>query len=148
MEQAVFTTLTMVRDGAGNVLLQNRQNIPWPGLAFPGGHVEPGEPFTEAALREVYEETGLVLDDIRLCGVKQFVRNDGSRYVIFLYRAARFHGRLRSSPEGEVMWAPRDGLERLPIARDMAALLPVFEKDDLNEFTYCEEGGKWTNRLL
>lgn len=148
MEQAVFTTLTMVRDGAGRVLLQNRVNVPWPGLAFPGGHVEPGEPFTKAAVREVFEETGLILEDARLCGVKQFTRDDGSRYVTFLYRASRFHGQLRPSPEGDVLWVPRDELERMPLSRDMAAMLPVFEDDAKSEFTYCEDGGKWTNMIL
>lgn len=148
MEQAVFTTLTMVRDGAGRVLLQNRVNVPWPGLAFPGGHVEPGEPFTEAAVREVYEETGLILEDARLCGVKQFTRDDGSRYVILLYRASRFRGRLRPSPEGDVLWAPRAELENLPLSRDMAAMLPVFEDDRVSEFTYHKEGETWTNRIL
>ena len=148
MEQAVFTTLTMVRDGAGRVLLQNRVNVPWPGLAFPGGHVEPGEPFTKAAVREVFEETGLILEDARLCGVKQFTRDDGSRYVIFLYRASRFHGQLRPSPEGDVMWATREELEGLPLARDMAAMLPVFEDNEISEFTYREEGGTWINRIL
>ncbi len=138
----------MVRDGAGRVLLQNRVNVPWPGLAFPGGHVEPGEPFTEAAVREVFEETGLILEDARLCGVKQFTRDDGSRYVIFLYRALHFHGQLRPSSEGDVLWAPRDKLERMPLSRDMAAMLPVFENDLISEFTYCEESGTWTNRIL
>ena len=42
-ERAVFTNMCMISDGAGNVLVQNRRSKDWPGITFPGGHVEPGE---------------------------------------------------------------------------------------------------------
>ena len=148
MEQAIFTTLCMVTDGKGNVLVQERTGQRWPGIAFPGGHVEPGEPFLEAAVREVQEETGITPEDTRLCGVKQFTRDDGSRYVIFLYRASRFHGQLCASPEGNVMWVRRSELEAYPLAPDMAAMLPVFEDDSKSEFCYYEENGKWTYKVV
>ena len=48
--QAELVTMCMVYDG-DNVLVQDRVDSGWPGIAFPGGHVEPGEPFTEAAAR-------------------------------------------------------------------------------------------------
>ncbi|MDQ0975462.1 8-oxo-dGTP diphosphatase [Neobacillus niacini] len=34
------------------------------GLEFPGGKMEPGESLKEAAIREVYEETGATLEDL------------------------------------------------------------------------------------
>ena len=148
MEQAIFTTLCMVSDGQGNVLVQNRTGGTWPGLAFPGGHVEPGESFLEAAVREVEEETGIHPDDTRLCGIKQFIREDGSRYVIFLYRASRFHGTLRASPEGEVQWIRRAGLETCPLAPDLAILLPVFEDDTKSEFYYYKDHETWKYRII
>jgi len=51
-EQAIFTVLIMVSDGSGNLLMEDRNDPGWPGICFPGGHVEPGEAFTAAAIRE------------------------------------------------------------------------------------------------
>lgn len=47
-EQAIFTVLVMVSDGSGNLLMEDRNDPGWPGICFPGGHVEPGEAFTAA----------------------------------------------------------------------------------------------------
>ena len=109
-ERAIFTNLCMVTDGNGNVLVQDRKDPDWGGITFPGGHVEKGESFVESAIREVYEETGLTIEDPRLCGTKQFQTKDGARYVVFFFKATRFTGELKSSDEGEVFWIPREKL--------------------------------------
>ena len=110
-EQAVFTNMCMVeRDGY--VLMQERNDEDWPGVVFPGGHVEPGESFTEAVVREVREETGLTIEKPELCGVKQFYTEDGARYVVFLYRADRFSGEIRSSEEGRIFWVKKEDAEK------------------------------------
>ena len=101
-EQAIFTNMCMVTDGNGNVLVLDRLNPDWPGITFPGGHVEPGEAFTLSVIREVYEETGLTIEDPVLCGTKQFQTKTGARYVVFFYKASRYHGILQSSSEGKV----------------------------------------------
>ena len=55
-------------DGAGRVLLVHHTygRLNW---ELPGGLVEPGESPDEGAIRELYEETGLVLEVDRLSGV-------------------------------------------------------------------------------
>lgn len=58
-EKARITNLCMVYDNAGNVLVQERIKKDWPGITFPGGHVEYLESFHDAVVREVKEETGL-----------------------------------------------------------------------------------------
>lgn len=147
-EQAVFTNLCMITDGNGNLLVQDRKDPQWPGVTFPGGHVEPGESFVAAVIREVYEETGLTIEAPVLCGSKQFQTRDGARYVVLFYKTSRFSGQLKSSEEGAVFWIPRDTFHNYKLAPDMADMLRVFESDDLSEFYYYIEDGNWKHKLL
>ena len=142
-EQAIFTNMCMVTDGAGNVLVQDRLNPDWPGITFPGGHVEPEESFTLSVIREVFEETGLTVEDPVLCGTKQFQTKTGARDVVFFYKATKYHGVLRSSDEGKVFWLPRKELPNQILAPDMMEMVQVMESDDLCEFYYQKVEDNW-----
>ncbi len=74
-EQCELTCMVMVYDENGNILVQDKTESSWTGVQFPGGHVEPEESFVACAIREVKEETGLMVRNLKLCGVKQF-QND------------------------------------------------------------------------
>ena len=147
-EQAIFTNLCMVYDGAGNILVENRIDPTWPGLCFPGGHVEPGESFVESVIREVWEETGLTIKNPRLCGTKQFQTDRGERYVVFFYKTNQFSGQLHSSDEGKVFWIPRKDLDKYTLVDDFMDMVSVFENDDLSEFMYYIENDRWKFKLL
>ena len=148
-EKAVFTNLCMVYDENGNILVQNRKDASWPGICFPGGHVEPEESFVEAVIREIWEETGLRIENPRLCGTKQFQTDNGERYVVFFYKTGRLSGTLRSSEEGEVFWLSRNDLPKYSLVPDFESMLKVFEDDALSEFYYyTEENGNWGLKLL
>ena len=89
-EHCELTNLCMLTDDEGRILVQDRTDPSWPGICFPGGHVEPGESFVESVIREVREETGLTILDPILCGIKQFPLQGGGRYVLLLFRASRY----------------------------------------------------------
>ena len=145
-ESVELMNLCMLRRGS-QVLVQDRKSSIWPGIAFPGGHVEKGESFTDAVIREVQEETGLTIFSPCLCGIKDWCE-DGVRHVVLLYRAEQFTGTLRSSDESEVWWAELDGFPSLNLASsDMLDLLRVFEEDDLSEFFYRQNGEDWIYEL-
>lgn len=147
-ERAVFTNMCMISDGRGNVLVQDRHAADWPGITFPGGHVEPGESFTASVIREVQEETGLTIEHPKLCGIKQFQTEQDARYVVLLYRANQFTGTLTSSDEGEVFWVRRSDLYGYQLPVDFEDMLKVFESQDLSEFYYFRDGEDWAHTLL
>lgn len=147
-EAAIFTTLCMLEDGNGNILVEDRKDPDWPGICFPGGHVEPGESFTQAAVREMQEETGLTVLDPRLCGVKQFQTNSDARYVVFFYKATRWTGTIQSSDEGEVFWIARKDLSKYYTVSDFADMIKVMDSEELNEFYYYRDGENWGLKLL
>lgn len=144
-EAAEFTNMCMIRDG-DRVLVQDRADPKWPGVAFPGGHVEAGESFTDAVIREVYEETGLTVLHPRLCGIKDWC-GEGRRYVVLLYSAERFSGTLRASREGAVSWVSLADLPKKRLADDMEKLLEVFLREELSEFFYRRKDGDWAAEL-
>ena len=147
-EYAIFTNLCMVYDDAGNILVQDRQAQDWPGICFPGGHVEPGESFVESVIREVREETGLTIENPILCGTKQFQTDKGERYVVLFYKTNRFSGELRSSDEGQVFWIPRETLSNYRLSVDFEDMVHIMEDANLSEFYYYKEQGKWKFKLL
>ena len=147
-EQAIFTNMCMVYDDAGNILVEDRKNPDWPGLTFPGGHVEPGESFVESVIREVWEETGLTIENPVLCGIKQFQTEENARYVVLFYKTNRFHGSLQSSDEGKVFWIPRNTLTKYHLSVDFEEMVEIFESKDLSEFYYYQENGDWKRKLL
>lgn len=147
-EQAIFTNMCMIYDDAGHVLVQDRVSKNWPGLTFPGGHIEKGESFADSVIREVWEETGLTIKTPVLCGTKQFQTKQDERYVVLFYKTNQFEGELTSSDEGEVFWIAREELSNYQLAPDFEEMLKVFESDDLSEFYYYREDEQFKLSLL
>ena len=49
-EKCELTVLCLLEED-GRILLQDRVKKDWAGYTLPGGHVEPGESFTDAVVR-------------------------------------------------------------------------------------------------
>lgn len=133
-----LTNMVMVEDkAAGKVLVQERVKS-WTGLSFPGGHVEAGESFVESAIREVKEETGLDIRNLKSCGVIHWANKDTlDRYIVHLYKTSDFSGELLSeTDEGKVFWITLDELKNGRLSNNFGNYIPMFLNDDFNEF-YC-----------
>ena len=107
-ERVELTVLCLVHSEDA-YLLQDRVKEDWKGYTLPGGHIENGESIVHAVVREMKEETGLTILNPKLCGVKQFPIEDG-RYIVFLFKADKYKGKLTSSSEGNMHWVRREEL--------------------------------------
>jgi 8-oxo-dGTP pyrophosphatase MutT (NUDIX family) len=121
----------LVFDAAGDVLLaKHASNGDW---APPGGAIEPDESPYDAVVREVREETGLVVEPIALRGVfggpelrVRYPNGDETAYVTAIFECAQRGGAL--APDGdeilEVRFVAPGALASFPLTRWARALLP------------------------
>lgn len=140
-ENVELTVLCLIEDGS-RILLQNRVKKDWRDYALPGGHVEPGESFVDAVVREMKEETGLTVIEPRLVGVKQFPIENG-RYVVLLFKVTEWTGSLDSSEEGHMEWIEYGRLSGIETVADLEQLLKVMNSPQLTEFQYLVSGEDW-----
>ena len=145
--EAELTNMCMIYDGNGNVLVQDRVKKTWPGITFPGGHVEKNESIVDSVMREVKEETGLDISNLEICGIKDWSYDDGSRYIAFLYKTCAFSGSIKSSSEGKVFWTEISNLKSMNLSEGMEKTIDVFINDDINEYYFYRENGKWLDIL-
>lgn len=130
-----LTNMVMIQDpDTGRVILQERIKS-WPGLTFPGGHVEAGESLVTAAIREVREETGLEVHNLQSCGVVHWANNHTfDRYIVFLYRTSDFSGEMvEATEEGRVFWSRLEDVEPALFSSNFDRYLPMFLEGSHNE---------------
>jgi 8-oxo-dGTP diphosphatase len=121
-------TMCMVQDG-DQVLLMNRPDDKgFPGYIAPGGKVDFPESIVNGAIREVKEETGLLVKDIIYKGLEEFCDpGTGLRYMVFNYLATSFEGELlQEPPEGELRWVDIDKATKLPMQDWFKNRFPLF----------------------
>ncbi|MCM3387836.1 NUDIX hydrolase [Ureibacillus chungkukjangi] len=90
-----------------DILLQQRPNGSW---GLPGGLMDLGESYEEVAYREVFEETGLTVRDLKLLGVfsgKDYfskIENGDEFYsVTAVFLSKNVSGKLRINHESQAL---------------------------------------------
>jgi len=143
MDFCELTNMVMVQDPeTGKVLVQKRIKK-YCGIAFPGGHVEDGESIYASAVREIKEETGLDIRDLKACGYIHWNHANGDKYFTYFYKTTSFSGELvRETDEGPVFWVDPEEMQQMDLAPNMWRYLPMFSGKYME--CYCrEENDDW-----
>ena len=140
-ERVTLTNMCMIKNGS-KVLVEEKVGEYAGGIIFPGGHVEEHEPIVDSVIREIKEETGLDIKNPVLCGVKDWINEDGSRYVVFLFRADQFSGQLASSSEGQVFWMEKDEVLKSNWIWHMDGLMSIMAEGRYSEL-FLDSADDW-----
>lgn len=120
-EEPLVSCQVLVREGS-HVLLVRRARPPLKGYwALPGGAVALGETVVAAAVREVQEETGLLVEVSRYLGYRDRVEHDEAgkvryHYVVHYFEAQPQAGELQAADDAaDVAWLPVSSLAKVQI---------------------------------
>ena len=111
-----------------------------------GGHVERGEDFYSAARREIAEETGLAVRNLRFRGAINIDAGQAIGIGIFVFTAVSDSGEAASSGEGTLEWVPFEQIGQRDLVEDLPVLLPkvlAMMDDDppfFGRYWYDDEG--------
>lgn len=130
-----FTTLCYLEQQEQYLMLhrvKKKEDInkgKWIGV---GGHFEAGESPEDCLLREVLEETGVILTKYQFRGLITFLYNDQEAEYMCLYTATSWEGALKECDEGELHWIPKNELMQLKLWEGDRIFLKLLQEQ--NEF--------------
>ena len=125
-----LTTLCYIeRDNSYLMLHRTKKSLDenagkWIGL---GGHLEENESPEECVRREILEESGLQVTDLRLRGIITFILPDWGNELTFLYTARTETEELPECTEGELKWIPIGEVLSLPLWEGDRVFIPLLQ---------------------
>ena len=128
------------------LVLDKKKKYGWEGLTFVGGHVESGETIYESCVREVFEETGLNVENLVLKGtVSWFDKTEDKRWLGFLYYTENFTGEIVvENREGTLHWMAIDELKESDNKSEtIDEILELYLNKDISELFVLWENGQF-----
>lgn len=118
----------IIFDDTGRLLLVRRGKPPHQGhWSVPGGKCEPGETVEAACVREVVEETGLVVEIVRLAGRVVRPAPTGTNYVIADFVCRIVDGSLTAGDDAAAAgWFRLTDLVNLPMVDGLVDTLAAW----------------------
>jgi 8-oxo-dGTP diphosphatase len=89
-----------------------------------GGHIERGEDPYTSARREIFEETGLAVQDLRLRAVYNVDAGEATGIMVFTFTAISEDRAVIASDEGTLHWIPRHAVLQYDLVEDLPIVLP------------------------
>ena len=114
----INSTLCYIDDGSSYLMLHREKkkndmnHDKWIGV---GGKLEDGESPEECARREVFEETGLTLNECRFRGIVFFFNTRYETEFMYVYTSRDYSGTIRECDEGNLEWVKKEDVTSLPI---------------------------------
>ena len=99
----------------------------WIGI---GGHLKEDESPEECVRREIREETGLEVRDLKLKGILTFVLPKWGNELTFLYTAKSESRDVKDCNEGILEWIPIEEVMGLPLWEGDRIFLPLLRKNE------------------
>lgn len=147
-QKCILTNICMIYN-QDKILVVDRKKKDWPGLTFPGGHIELNENFNDSIIREVKEETGLTISKPILCGIEEFKTDEEDRYLMFYYKTNKYKGKIKSSNEGDVFWINKKDLNKYKVSLDLKRIIKIMESNNLSELIYYhDKSGKYKSKIV
>lgn len=126
----ILTNMCMLYKEDHSFLVIDRLKKDWPGINFPGGHVEANESVEESVIREMKEETGLDVHSLEFVTYYEWnMIEEEVRHLCLLFRSKDFDGTLKSSSEGKVFFIKKDELSHHLLSIDFDKILELAWKD-------------------
>ena len=113
------------------LLVRQRDGGVW---STPGGAIEPDESPVDAVVRETWEETGLLVEPVRLMGafggadyIVRYENGDETQYVMCVFECIRISGELASSTEEvtQCRFVAEADFDKLPVSPWTRHVLPL-----------------------
>lgn len=95
-----------------------------------GGHIEPGESPEVCVKREVWEETGFILDKADFRGVVDFFSDRYDSERMYLFTSDAFSGEMHDCDEGVLEWVPVDEVMGLNLWEGDRIFLEYLKNDE------------------
>jgi len=150
---ARFDTLCYIIDDKKLLMLKKSVGLfgggKWNGL---GGKISVGESPKQACIREVYEESGLNVENLKYHGALKFWFGNTTNepIIVYVFSTKSFEGQLKESPEGILKWIDFDKVPYEDMWEDDQYWLPMLMKKENfdGEFHFNQEGTKLLNYKL
>lgn len=109
-----------------------------------GGHIEDGETKEDAMIREIKEETNLIVKEYKYRGLVYF--NNGileDEMNMYLFHVSKFEGNIKECDEGTLYWVPKKDIFNLNLWEgDKYFLEPFMNSEDIINLKMYYDGDK------
>jgi 8-oxo-dGTP diphosphatase len=131
-------------------LLLERLKAPNAGMYTPvGGKIDPFETPDQAAIREVFEETGLTVNEVHFCGILTETSPTNYNWVSYVFKAAIHWQPAPACNEGTLHWVHETHVANIPtpttdahiykyVQQQQPFILDAVYDDQLNLITFRE----------